>query len=230
MQEKDLISNNNNQPHVSSHTQQLAECIAELWRNTSFPSADTFEHILVALPEPYKTMGIHAIAERFVNTLQLHALQIIATFYQQSLDEGIDAEERDETLKDVEVNTYHLMMSNKQLAVNSLETLLRLGKITASVQDLSQCDNAEEAQRWMYKLPNIYQSRLRQEHLTGKGFDITVNFSEGSAMIQTKITMAYTSSDINMSIKDTIQAEQYQTEQVNKTQQWGKVLLSPYLK
>jgi hypothetical protein len=49
-------------------------------------------------------------------------------------------------------------------------------------------------------------------------------------MIQTKITMVYTSSDINLSIKDSTQAEQYQTEQVNKTQQWGKVLLSPYLK
>jgi hypothetical protein len=175
-------------------------------------------------------MGIHAIAERFVNTPQIHALQIIATFYQQSLDEGIDAEERDETLKDVEANTYHLMMLNKQLAVNSLETLLRLGKITASVQDLSQSDNAEEAQRWMYKLPNIYQSRLEQEHLTRKGFNITVNFPEGSAMIQTKLTMVCASSDINMTIKGSTQAEQYQTEQANKTQQWGKVLLPPYLK
>lgn len=229
MQEKDLVSNNNNQPHVSSHTQQLAECIAGLWRDTG-PSADTIEQILVALPEPYKTMGVHAIAERFVNTLQLHALQIIATFYQQSLDEGIDTEEREETLKDVEANTYHLMILNKQLAVTSLETLLRLGKITASVQDLSQCDNAEEAQRWMYKLPNVYQSRLEQEHLTEKGFNMRVNLPEGSAMIQTKITTVYASSDINMSIKDTKQAEQYQTEQVNKTQQWGKVLLSPYLK
>jgi hypothetical protein len=175
-------------------------------------------------------MAIHTIAEQFANTIQLHALQNIAIFYQQALDEGIDAEERDETLKDVEANTYHLMMLDKQLAVNSLETLLRLGKITASVQDLSQCDNAEEAQRWMYKLPNIYQSRLEQEHLTEKGFNTRVKLAEGSAMIQTKITMVYTSSDINLSIKDSTQAEQYQTEQVNKTQQWGKVLLSPYLK
>jgi len=203
MQDKEVISSNNNQHTVSSHTQQLAEWIAELWRNTSFPPADTFKQLLVTLPEPYKTMGMHAIAERFVNTIQLHALQIIVTFYQQSLNEGIDAEERDETLKDVEANTYHLMMLNKQLAVNSLETLLRLGKITASVKDLSQCDNAEEAQSWMYKLPNIYQSRLEQEHLTEKGFNTRVKLTEGSAMIQTKITTVFTSSDINIYIKGT---------------------------
>ncbi len=172
MQNQEMISYDNNQPDGSSYSQQLVERIEELWENTSLPSPDDLKQILATLPEPYKTMGIQAIAEQFVNTIQLHLLQTIARFYQQAENEGIDAKERDETLKDVELNTYQLMTLNKQLTINSLERLLRLGEITASVQELSQCDNAEEAQRWMYKLPNIYRVRLEKERLSEKGYGI----------------------------------------------------------
>jgi hypothetical protein len=75
----------------------------------------------------------------------------------------------------------------------------------------------------MYKLPNVYQSRLEQEHLTGKGFNMRVNLPEGSAMIQTNVTMYYTGYAKKLS-----QVEQYQTEQVKNAQPWGKILLSPH--
>jgi hypothetical protein len=176
MQNKEITSSGNNPRDMSSHTQQLAEHIGNLWQNTHLPSAETLKQTLVNLPEPYQTMGIQAIAEHFVNTIQIHLLQTLATFYQQAADEGIDEGERDETLKDVEDKTYRLMMLSKHLAIDSLESLLRLGKITSSVLDLSQCDNAEEAQRWIYKLSNIYQSRLEQEHLAEKGVDTIVKF------------------------------------------------------
>ena len=176
MQNKEITSYENHQRDLSSHTQQLAEHIGKLWQNTRLPSAEILKQTLVNLPEPYQTMGLQAIAEHFVNTIQIHLLQTLAVFYQQAADEGIDAEERDETLKDVEDSAYHLMMLNKQLSVNSLDALLRLGKITSSVLDLSQCENAEEAQRWIYKLSNIYQGRLEQEHLAEKRFDTIVKF------------------------------------------------------
>jgi hypothetical protein len=186
MQNKELITDDN-QRDVPYGTQQLAECIEESWRNTHLSSPDTLKQILVTLPEPYKTMGIQAIAEQFVNIIRFHLLQTIATFYQQAVDEGIDTEERDETLKDIEVDVYHLMMLNRQLSVNSLEMLLRLGKITASIQDLSQCDSVEEAQRWIYKLASIYQGRLEQERLAKKRFNMAVQLTEESTMIPARM-------------------------------------------
>ncbi len=96
MQNKEITSYENHQRDLSSHTQQLAEHIGKLWQNTRLPPAETLKQTLANLPEPYQTMGIQAIAEHFVNTIQIHLLQTLAIFYQQAADEGIDAEERDE--------------------------------------------------------------------------------------------------------------------------------------
>jgi hypothetical protein len=158
-------SGDNNQT-VLSHEQRLVAEVKEQLQKSSEPTPEALERMLLTLPEKYRTMAIRALAERFVNNMKLHLLDIAAHFYQSAGDEEISAEERDETLQDVEADIHSLMGLLHRLTVSRLETLSRLGVITASIEDLSQCDSAEDAQRWLYNLPKVYQQSLEREHLT----------------------------------------------------------------
>ncbi|MEO7022249.1 MAG: hypothetical protein ABI234_19025 [Ktedonobacteraceae bacterium] len=167
-------ANNNNNQAVSSREQHLVEQVHKQLQDSQQIYGKSLKQIVPLLPEKFKEMAIHTVAEQFVTIMKMHLLSIAATFYQGAANENIDAEDRDETLQDVEADVYTLMEMIHRLTVNTPETLARLGTITTSIQDLSQCDNAEEAQRWLYNLPMMYQTSLEREHLIRKEFSIVI--------------------------------------------------------
>ncbi|HYT45595.1 MAG TPA: hypothetical protein VEP90_24940 [Methylomirabilota bacterium] len=185
MQDKQVSIHRNDEQALLLRSQRLLEHLENLWQNPQEPSSGAMKQIIVTLPEPYRAMALEAIAERLVNDTKLHFLNIVATFYQKAEQEGIDAEERDETLQDIKLDTFRLMQLSKQISVHSLDDLLVLSNITSGVHALSQVNNAENAQSWMYKLPVLYQSRIEQEHLTVRNFTYGIAFSFDSSDLST---------------------------------------------
>lgn len=162
---------------LSLRTQRLIEQLENLWQSEHEPSLETLRHILVNLPQQYQTIGMLAIAERLVSSLKLHFLEIIATFYQKAEQEEIDSEEREETLQDIKLETHRLMELSKHLSIRSIDDLLTLSNTTFGLYDLSQVGSAEDAQRWMYKLPMLYRNKLEQEHLIPRQTEFSVTIA-----------------------------------------------------
>lgn len=214
-----------NSQAVSSREQRLIEQIKKHLLHTYSLLPETIEQLFHSLPEKYKTMAIHTLAEQFVSGMKIHMLHAIATFYQQAIEEGIEQEERDETLEDVEANIYDLMALSRRLVIDTPGDLFKLGKITTSVQGLSQFDTAEEAQRWLYNLPVIYQGRLEREHLTEKEFSAIIPFPVNSVTIQVKLIHHPTTTDAGSRTEyNTQRSSSEQLTQTDESRQWGKVL------
>ena len=75
--------------------------------------------------------------------------------------EGIDQEEQAGTFEDVLPDWFCKMMElSKSVSVQSVDDLVDLSKITRGWYGPSQVDTAEDAQRWMYRLPRVYYGRL----------------------------------------------------------------------
>ena len=134
---------------------------------THEPSAEQLKRItefVVGLDEPYRTIGLTAIAEHLVSCMKLHFLDIMATFQQKAEQEGIDAEERECTFEDILPKRFPVMMGlSKRLTKQSLDDLTVLSNVTIGLYGLSQSDSAEEAQSWMYELSTLYPRRLARE-------------------------------------------------------------------
>src|SRR4051794_24108119 len=103
MQDRQASIYGNNEQVLSSRSQRLVEHLEDLWQNTQEPTAESLKKIIAALPEPYRSMGIEAIAERLVNNIKLHFLDSVVTFVQKAEQEDIDAEECTETLQDIKL-------------------------------------------------------------------------------------------------------------------------------
>ncbi len=58
-----------------------------------------------------------------------------------------------------------MMGISRHIIIRSIDDLVTLSNITFSLYTLSQIDSAEEAQNWMYELPELYYRQLKQEHL-----------------------------------------------------------------
>lgn len=127
-------------------------------------SPEAIEQLILALPMQYREMAIQAAAEQFVIAMRLQTLQLVALFYQQAEREGISAEDRDETLQDVEADIHSLGDLIHKLVVNTPEALARIGEITVGVRGLSQCSSAENVQSWLYDVSSVYQDTLEQGH------------------------------------------------------------------
>lgn len=174
---------------ASSHEQHLREQIQKYLSDTPIPSPEEIKQLLSSLPASYQEMAIHTIAEQFVAAMKFRLLQMAANFYQRAEDEDIDARERDATLQDVETDICNIVSLTQRLNVDTLKNLFKLGKITASAGDLSQYNNAEEAQGWLYDLPAIYQGRLEQEHLVEKQFSAVIASSSNPIMPPAKVSL-----------------------------------------
>lgn len=165
MQDKQLPIQHNNEQAISSRTQQLIEHLEDTWRQSQELSLESLKGFVSSLPEPYRTMSIATLADRLVNDMKLHVFDVILTFCEKAEQEAIDAEERNETLRDILRNVSQLLRLDEHLSIHSLDELLTLSNVTAGLRSLSEVDTAESAQRWLYKLPALYQSRLEQEHM-----------------------------------------------------------------
>jgi len=155
-------------PENSPRKERLIKQISQYLLNAAEPSLESLEEIIVVLPEASLQQFIQAIAERMINTMSLHFfLDLVPTFSQHAAEEGIDQEEVAEILsdKDVLAGIEQLLGLNKRLAVHSLDELLRVEQITVGLRSLSNATTAYDAQRWLYQLANVYQNKLKYEHL-----------------------------------------------------------------
>lgn len=170
MQNNNLPIQQSNEHGVSSgRTQRILEHLEKQLRRPHEPSHDDFRRIIEFIhdiPEAYKTIGLTAIAEHFVNGMELHLLTLMTRFEEKAEQEGISLKERQATLDDVLPETFQTIKAlNKQLSVKSLDELVALNNITIALYTLSSVETAEEAQRWLYELPTTYSRKLRQNGL-----------------------------------------------------------------
>lgn len=169
MQDKQVPIPDNLGQSLSLRTQQLITHLDELWKRPYQPSSEMLKRViefLAQLPEPYQALGITKIAEYLVSNMSLHFLDLVATFQQKAEGEGIDREERIQTLRGIMPELFPEMMGiSKQVFIRTLDDLITLSNITFSLYTLSQVETAEDAQGWMYELPVLYRRQLVQEHL-----------------------------------------------------------------
>ncbi|GAC1356712.1 MAG: hypothetical protein NVS4B11_22200 [Ktedonobacteraceae bacterium] len=217
MQDRQVSINGNNEQTLSLRSQRLVELIEEAWQDLHEPTAETMKRLVESLPEPYRSMSMGAIGERLVNNVKLHYLDIIAEFVQKAEQEGISTEEQSETLQDARLSAYRLMELSKYVSVQSLSDLLQLSTITSGLRALSKVEDAESAQNWIYKLPSLYQGRLKQEHLTEEKVNITFSFSTESDGPNT-----WHSSTVSMTAGG--KARNTQAQQFDVQSNWTKLL------
>ena len=217
MQDRQVSINENNEQALSVRSQRLVELIQEAWQDLHEPTAETLKRLIESLPEPYRSMGVGAIGERLVNNVKLHYLDIIAEFAQKAEQEGISTEEQSETLEDARLSAYRLMELSKHISVQSLSGLLKLSTISSGLCALSKVEDAESAQNWIYKLPSLYQGRLKQEHLTEESINVTFSFSVEPDDLNT-----WYSSMVNMTVG--WKAQNTQAHQIDLQSNWTKLL------
>ncbi len=151
---------------ASPRTNRLLEHFEKLWQHPYELSFDTLKRLITDLPEGNQVLGIETLAEYLLDVMKMHFLDIVATFHQKAEEEGIDVNECAETIKDVMPESLHVLQNlGKHLSVHSVEDLATLASVTLGLYVASEVESAEQAQRWMYKLPKIYSDRLQEEHL-----------------------------------------------------------------
>lgn len=162
----------NKDEHVISPSvriQNILEYLVDLWKSSYTPSNEDLKRIaefVVLLPEEYKSTGLTTIAEHFVNSISLHILDLMATYQQKAEQEGICAEDVQRTFEDIFPLVFSTLETlRKQLSIQSLDALAALSNITIPLHTLSKVNSAEEAQNWLYELPETYQSELQQEKM-----------------------------------------------------------------
>jgi uncharacterized protein YaaR (DUF327 family) len=217
MQDRQVSINENNEQALLVRSQRLVELIEEAWQDLHEPTAETLKRLVEGLPEPYKSMGVEAIGERLANNIKLHYLDIIAEFVQKAEQEGISTEEQAEILQDARLSAYRLMELSKHISVRSLSGLLKLSTITSGLCALSKVEDAESAQNWIYKLPSLYQGRLKQEHLTEENINAAFSFS-----IEPDDLHAWYSSMVSMTVA--WKARNTQVHQTDVQSNWTKLL------
>jgi hypothetical protein len=153
----------------SERDQKIIHHLQNSWQSIQNFTPGSIANIatfITDLQEPYKAAAIETVAEQLVNAIRLCILTLMATFQKNAENEGISAEDCQETLSQVLPEAFHTLNEiSQRISIPSLETLLKLCNITGSLLMLSQTDSAEEAQNWLYELPPMYARQLQQEHL-----------------------------------------------------------------
>lgn len=154
---------------ASLRTQRILEHLDQQLRRLHEPSHEDFKRIIesvLTIPETYRAIGLTAIANHFVNGIEIHLLELIATFEEKAEVEGISTREYQETLEDVLPEVFQTLAAlRKQLIVASLDELAALNNITIRLYTLSISETATEAQQWLYELPATYLRQLQQAGL-----------------------------------------------------------------
>ncbi len=187
MQSNDRSIQQNDLNAVSSslRTQRILEHLEQQVRRPHEPSHENFKRIIesiLTIPEAYRAIGLTTIAEHFVNGMEMHLLELVATFEEEAEKEGISTREYQTTLRDVLPEAFQTLAAlRKQLTIASLDELAALNNITIRLYTLSISETATEAQQWLYELPATY---LRQLHraglLTGTRYQTGENQSQKS--------------------------------------------------
>lgn len=180
MQDERMMSNPGTQgQEISQHTHFLLDSLQDMGRRFQELSPEEVRRILdmaIRFPESYRAAVMNGLAEKQVSTMAVHYLDILATFCQKAEQEGIDAEEQAATLADSMTDLFPMLTGlNNRLAVRTLDDLVTVAAITVGLYGLSHAESAEQAQHWIYMLPQEYVRQLTQEHLlSSPSFQFTV--------------------------------------------------------
>lgn len=136
MQEKHEIHD------TSSRTQRLVEYLGTLAKRDYEPSADVLKditHFVFNLAEPYRTIGLRALAAHFVNSMSLYYLQLMATFQEKAEKEGFEQEEMIDTFDDIMPQWLQKIMElDFIVTAQSADDLVKLANITIGLFRPSQ--------------------------------------------------------------------------------------------
>lgn len=179
----------------------IIEHLGEVWQLPHEISADTIKNItklLMPLQESYRTIGLQAIADHVVSTINLHMLALMASVQQGVEAAEISAKEANMTLKQVSSTIFQTIdQLGKHLSVSSLDDLATLSNILISLQTLSQPESVQEAQSWLYELPITCYQQLTQEQLiiepesNSRGIILTTEMTDTSISFQNWIHSTY---------------------------------------
>ncbi len=165
MQSDDRSIQQNHLNAVSSlRTQRVLEHLEQQLRRAHEPSHESFKRIIevvLTIPEAYRAIGLTTIAEHFVNGIEMHLLELVATFEEKAETEEISTGEYEATLQSVIPEAFQTLATlRKQLCITSLDELAALNNITIRLYTLSISETATEAQQWLYELPATYLRQL----------------------------------------------------------------------
>jgi hypothetical protein len=188
-------------------TQRLIEHMKDLWNQSQPIDADHLQKIIQfvqSLPEQYKQIGLTKIAEYTTAGMSMHLLSLMAIFQQCAEQEGISAEDVKDTFDHILPEAFRILPKlGKKIQVQSLDDLVALANITVNLQILSLSDNAENAQNWLYELPDMYYQQLSQEKLIGnkpiERISVETNTPHKSTGWIFQSNQGYTSPDIRNS-------------------------------
>lgn len=166
-------------PDVSARTEQILKHLGDKWQTLPLPSQDALKNIILTglQTSTYEGVVLKNVAEYMVSTMNLHLWNMVAILREHAEQEGISAEDCEETLKDVLPEMTHLMeVIQKRLSIQTLDDLATLVNITTNLQILSKSNFADDAQDWLYRLPRLYHNRLQHQHLLRDGRKIYIRY------------------------------------------------------
>lgn len=143
--------------------------LSNSWQSFRGSSPDQMTSIIRFVEEIdglYRQAAFNGIVRHITNSMQLHILSLLATFHDKATEEGISQEDYKETLSQVLPELFHILEEiDTYCSCPELDQLIDWVNITASLQTLSRSDTAEEAQGWLYELPDIYYQQLKERGL-----------------------------------------------------------------
>jgi hypothetical protein len=154
--------------HLSSDERYFAVKNKEAYQTIPNPSSEEIEKFILTLPAPYREKAIQAIAQRYINAMKLHVLQLVTIFCEQAEKEGISEKYLDESLQNIEDEVDEIMTLDQRLKIDSVEKLYWLGLIAANLSSLSHFRSAEETESSLYAIYGLYQGMLERKHLLNK--------------------------------------------------------------
>lgn len=170
MQNYQMTPYHNNQgQEISQRTQSLLASLQDImsqFQELSHVDVRRILEMAVRFPEQYRATALKSIAEKLVSSMAMHYLDILAVFRQKAEQEDIDAEEQAATITDCMTDLFPMIAGlSHKIAIQTLDDLVTLAAITVGFYGMSHVETAEQAQHWLYALPQEYAGRLAQEHL-----------------------------------------------------------------
>lgn len=188
----------------SSRAHNIISHLEKLWQYPKELTPDNLRQItefILSLPQPYREIGFKKIAEYTISGMNLHILNIMTKFQLKAQEEGISLEEVKKTFEHINPETFQVLNTVSQYtSISSLDNLATLSNIVISLQTLSEANSADEAQSWLFELPQLYYEQLAQENLINPTMEKSKN-----TWINRNATQSYVllgTGDMNISLEN----------------------------
>jgi hypothetical protein len=159
-------------PEITTRDSRLIEHLQTAWQafQKLAPQqvADIAKFIL-GLEEPYQHTALNMIAKHMVSTMNLHIFLLMTVFQNNAEQDDILPEDCKETLDLVLSGNIHVFGKlDKYILIRSFDDLVKLGYVTGSLESFSRTTSAEMARNWIYKLADMYYTRMKREDMLAR--------------------------------------------------------------